>query len=237
MAVDKAPSQRWLGLGLGLLGLAIASLIPVFIVFYPAAGIQQADSGNPAVVLPAVSANPALFTLPGIIQIAAHALGAVVMLGLWVRYGQGSFLLTCATLAGIGWMGIDVVDNAITFSVMPRLAADYAAGSPLAAGGFSQLGYLTEAIRFGAHFLGGLWMIGLSLFAIRSRSVIPSIVAWLGIAVGAVFSANLLLPAALLNVSFMTVPLWLVIDGVVLAVRQSAPVARQTVFAPGQPAV
>jgi hypothetical protein len=221
MATNFAPAQRWLGLGLALVGLGIASLIPVFTVFYPAAGISQADQGNPAVVLPAVSANPLLFTLPGIVQIAAHAIGAVVVLGLWVRFGQGSFLLTCATLGGIGWMGIDIVDNAVAFTVVPRLAADYAAGSQLAPAAFIQLGNLTESVRFAAHFLGGLWMIGLSAFAIRARSVIPAVLAWLGVGVGAIFSANLFVPAALL-VSFMTVPLWLVLVGAAVLVRRPA---------------
>jgi hypothetical protein len=227
MTPDFAPAQRWLGLGLVLVGLGIASLIPVFTVFYPAAGIDQADQGNPAVVLPAISANPLLFTLPGIVQIAAHALGAVVMLGLWVRYGQGSFLLTCATLAGIGWMGIDIVDNAIAFIIMPRLAADYATGSQFAAGGFVQLGNLTESVRFAAHFLGGLWVIGLSVFAIRARAVIPAALAWFGVAVGAVFSGNLLVPG-LLVVSFMTVPLWLLLVGVLVLLRRSAPERQVT---------
>ena len=80
--------------------------------------------------------------------------------------------------------------------------------------------YLTDAVRFGAHFMGGLWMVGLSVFAIRGRSVMPSLLAWLGVPIGVIFSANLLVPG-LLFVSFMTVPLWLIIVGVA-AMRRSA---------------
>ena len=63
-------------------------------------------------------------------------------------------------------------------------------------------------------------MVGLSVFAIRGRSVMPSLLAWLGVPIGVIFSANLLVPG-LLFVSFMTVPLWLIIVGVA-AMRRSA---------------
>ena len=77
MSPDHAPSQRWLGFGLALVGLGIASLIPVFTILYPVAGIRQADAGNPAVLLAAASTNLAHLTNHGLLQIAAHALCAV----------------------------------------------------------------------------------------------------------------------------------------------------------------
>jgi hypothetical protein len=173
------------------------------------------DARDPNVVLPVIAANPALISFPGAIEIVAHAIGAVVVLGLWARLGTTSILLTAATLAGIVWMSVDIIDNAITYHVVPILAADHAAGNAAAGSAFGQLTVLTEGIRFGAHLAGGLWMTGVSAFALRSGVASP-IVAWVGLAVGAVFAANLFVPA-LLNVSFMTVPAWLAIFGVALA--------------------
>jgi hypothetical protein len=47
------------------------------------------------------------------------------------------------------------------------------------------------------------------------------------VAVGAVFSGNLLVPG-LLVVSFMTVPLWLLLVGVLVLLRRSAPERQVT---------
>ena len=211
-----------IGFGLVALGLGIAALIPVFLVAYPAAGIGQADSQNPAVVLPALASNPALILVPGAIQIAAHAVGVVAILGLWAGLGRTSFLLTCATLFGLIWLGVDTVLNAVTFHVVPVLATANAAGSPGAGSSFLELGQLIDGARYGGHVAGGLWMIGLSVFGIRTAAL-PGIVGWLGVLVGVIFAANLFVPA-LLNVSFMTVPAWLVILGIVVGRSASATV-------------
>src|SRR5439155_15100778 len=115
-----------------------------------------------------------------------------------------------------------IIDNAITYRLAPSLAADYVGGSVAAGPEFLQLTAVTEAIRLGAHFLGGLWMLGLSVFVIRTR-LFAVAVGWLGIAVGTIFAANVFVPA-LLNVSFMTVPVWLVILGAVAARAQTTTV-------------
>ena len=208
------PTARMLGLGLIVLGAAIGALVPFFLIVYPAAGIGPSDASNAAVVLPVIAANPALVRVPGVVEIVAHAIGAVALVGFWARFGTSSFLLTVSTLGGIVWLGVDLVDNGITYHLAPSLAADYVAGSAAAGPAFVQLTGLTDAIRLGAHFAGGLWMIGLSAVAIRTRLFTPT-VGWLGIAVGAVFAANLFVPV-LMNVSFMTVPVWLVVLGIVV---------------------
>lgn len=161
-----------------------------------------------------------MIRVPGAIEIIAHAVGAVALIGLWARYGTSSFLLAAATLGGLVWLGVDIVDNAMTYHLAPGLAADYVAGSATAGPAFVQLMGLTDAIRLGAHVAGGLWMIGLSTVAIRTGLFAPA-VGWLGVAVGAVFAANLFVPV-LLNVSFMTVPVWLVALGAVVVRNQAA---------------
>ena len=221
------PGPRLLGAAFAAVGLGIGALVPIFLIAYPAAGLGQADAGNPAAILPVISANPALFAGPGILQIAAHAIGFIAVFGLWARLGAGSILLAMATLGGLVWMAVDVVDNAIAFHVGPLLAASYAAGDPDAATAFGQLQYVVDAIRFASHFAGGLWMIGVSVFAVQTGRL-PRVIGWLGILVGLVFAGNLFLPA-LLNVSFMTVPAWLVILGVGVARSEEAPEAD---FAP-----
>ena len=215
------PGPRLLGTAFAAVGLGIGALIPIFLVAYPAAGLGQADAGNPAAILPVVAANPALFAGPGILEITAHAIGAVAVFGLWARLGSGSFLLAIATLGGLVWMTLDVVDNAIAFHVVPLIAANHAAGDATAAATFTQLQSVVDAVRFAGHFAGGLWMIGVSVFAIQTGQL-PRIVGWLGVVVGVVFAGNLFLPA-LLNVSFMTVPAWLVILGIGVARTEAAP--------------
>ncbi|MEO6349299.1 MAG: hypothetical protein ABIP53_01485 [Candidatus Limnocylindrales bacterium] len=217
-------SQKMVGIGFLFLGLGIAALIPVFMAVYPSLGITQAEAGNPSVVLPVAAANPGVFFIPGVVQVFAHAIGAVAILGLWTRIGRDSFLLSVATLAGLAWMVIDVVDNSVALTVVPRLAADFQAGSATAAAAFVNTTGLAEAVRLGAHFLGGLWIIGLSVFTIRSRNM-PAVIGWIGVPIGLVFAGNLFVPA-LLAVSFMTIPLWLIVLGVVVArALESAPAA------------
>jgi hypothetical protein len=205
------PSSRSVGLGFLALGAAIAALIPVFLVLYPAAGIGQADAARPEVVLPALARNPALFVGPGVLELAGHAVGAVAMLGLWFRWGRESFLLTCATFAGLLWMSLDMVDNAIALQLIPRLAADYASGDTAAGASFISLSGLVDAIRLTGHVGGGLWVVGISVLGLR-RAVVHPAIAWAGVAVGAILAANLFVPP-LLDASFMTLPLWLLALG------------------------
>jgi hypothetical protein len=204
-------------------GAAIAALIPVFLVLYPAAGVGQADASNPQVILPAIAGNPALVVAPGILELVGHAIGAAAMVGLWMAWGRGSFLLTASTLAGIAWMAVDVIDNAISLQLVPALAAAFVAGDASSADRFTIVSGLVDALRLAGHFAGGLWVVGVSLFALRAKATHPAI-AWAGIAIGAVLAANPLVPA-LLNVSFMTLPLWLIAFGVAVA-RAAVPAAR-----------
>jgi len=180
------PGPRLLGTAFAVVGLGIGALVPIFLVAYPAAGIGPADAGNPAAILPVVVANPALFAGPGILQIVVHAIGAIAVFGLWARFGSASFLMAMATLGGLVWMTLDVVDNAVAFHVVPVIAADHAAGDQVAAAAFSQLSSVVDAIRLAAHFAGGLWLIGVSVFAIQTRRL-PRVIGWIGVAVGAVF--------------------------------------------------
>jgi hypothetical protein len=221
------PSSRSVGLGFVALGAAIAALIPVFLVLYPAAGIGQADAGRPDVVLPVLARNTALFVGPGILEIAGHAIGAIAMLGLWFRWGRESFVLTCATFAGLLWMAVDVVDNAVALQLVPRLASEYVAGTTAAAATFVDTSSLLDALRLAGHLAGGLWVVGVSAMALRSRTAHP-VIAWAGIATGTVLAANLFVPA-LLNVSFMTLPAWLIVFGLAqIRTRDAAPAAERT---------
>jgi len=209
------PTTRTVGLGLLFVGGAIAALIPVFLVLYPAAGVGQADAGNPGVILPAIARNPALVVGPGILEMLGHAIGAAAVVGLWMRWGRGSFLLACATLGGVAWMAIDVIDNAIGLQLVPAIATAFVGGDVAAAARFGTISGLLDALRLSGHFAGGLWVVGVSIFALRTASTNRAI-AWAGIAVGTVLAANPLVPA-LLNVSFMTLPAWIIAFGVVIA--------------------
>jgi hypothetical protein len=214
------PGTRLVGTAFAVVGFGIGALVPIFLIAYPAAGLGQADAGNPAAILPVVVANPALFAGPGILEIVVHAVGAIAVFGLWARFGGTSFLLAIATLGGLAWMILDVADSAIAFHVVPLIAANHVAGDATAATAFTQLESVVDAVRLAGHFLGGLWMVGVSVFAIQTGRL-PRIIGWLGVVVGLVFTGNLFVPA-LLNVSFMTVPAWLVILGIGVARSEGA---------------
>jgi hypothetical protein len=209
------PHARVVGSALVILGLGIGALIPVFVVIYPAAGIPPSDAADPNVVLPVVAANPALVTLPGSLEIAVHLVGFVAVLGLAALVGSTPLLVATATAFGIVWLGVDVIGNAITYRLVPELAAAHVAGSGSASTTFVDVQRLVEAIRLGAHVAGGLWVIGVSAVVIRTGAL-PAIVGWLGVPIGVVFAANLFLPA-LMTVSFVAVPSWLVVAGAAVA--------------------
>ena len=65
--------------------------------------------------------------------------------------------------------------------------------------------------------------------AVRT-SALPRVVGWVGIPIGAAFAANLFVPP-LMNLSFITVPAWLVALGVAVA-RSQAPAVRFMAVAP-----
>lgn len=216
-------SSGRIGLAFIALGAAIAALVPVFLVLYPAAGIGKADAANPLVILPALARNPALMVGPGILELLGHTIGAAAMVGLWMTWGRASYLLTTATLAGIAWMAVDVVDNALGLQLLPALAAAFVAGDASAADRFVTTTSLVDALRLAGHFGGGLWVIGASLYGLRA-AVIHPVIAWAGIVVGAVLAANPIAPG-LLNVSFLTLPAWLIVFGIAVA-RAKVPAAR-----------
>jgi hypothetical protein len=112
-------------------------------------------------------------------------------------------------------MAVDVLDNAVAIQLVPQLAADYLAGDGAATSSFRLVMALVDAVRLGGHLVGGLWVVGASAVLLRS-GVLRPVIGWIGVGVGAVLAANPFVPA-LLNVSFMTLPLWLVAFGVAIA--------------------
>lgn len=215
-------SNRSIGFGMIATGLAIGALVPIFLIAYPAAGLSPSAAADAGAFLRVVPTTPALFVWPGLLQLAGHAIGGFAILALWWRLGRQSFLLSAATVAGITWIAVDVVDNAMGLQVVPALASRNAAGDASAAGTFATFRLLTDALRLAGHFAGGLWMLGISAGLLRAKELNVAIAA-VGLAVGAAFAANPILPP-LLNVSFMTVPAWLVVFGIALARRVERPV-------------
>jgi hypothetical protein len=215
-------------MGLIVTGLAIGALIPIFLVVYPAAGLGPSAARDPAAFLPVVARNPALFVVPGVLEVAGHVIGAIAMLAIWFRWGRSSFLLTCSTVAGVAWMGIDTIDNTISLQLVPTLASAFAGGDAAAAGAFADAGRLTDALRLAGHLGGGLWVIGAARFALDARLVHP-VVGWLGIAAGIVLALNPFVPP-LLNVSFMTLPAWLILFGVAIGRNGASVTAPQPAY-------
>src|SRR5690349_24709904 len=150
------PSTRFVGWGLAVLGAAVAALIPVFLVIYPSVGIGQAQLRHPEQVLPILAANPALVIGPGLLQMLGHAAGAAAILGLWLRSGGRSFLLSVATLGGLVWTSVDLLDNALTMQLMPALAVRYMSGYLSAAPAYLNASDLIDSVRLAGHFGAGI---------------------------------------------------------------------------------
>lgn len=208
-------SPRAVGFAFVFLGIAIGALLPIFIVVYPAVGLTPQTAGDPAALLPIVAGSPVLFVAPGVLEMAGHAVGAWAMVALWFRYGRDSDAFTAATIGGITWMAIDVLDSAISIQLVPHFGAAYVAGDSAAAAAFSVTDTLANALRLGGHFGGGLWVLGISAGLMRAGQLHRAI-GWAGIFAGALLAANPLLPA-LLNVSFLTLPPWIVVFGIAVA--------------------
>ena len=221
MGGNHVPTTRTVGIALVFLGAAIGSLLPVFLVLYPAAGIGQADATRPDVILPAIARNPALYVGPGILEMIGHAVGAAAVVGLWMRWGGRSFLMTCATLGGLVWMSVDTIDNAIGLQLVPRFASSYVGGDIAAGATFLSTSALLDALRLAGHFAGGLWIAGISIHALRVGAA-HRVVAWAGVLIGLVLAANPFVPA-LLNVSFLTLPAWLIVFGIAVGRADTSP--------------
>lgn len=203
-----------------VLGVGIALLLPLFMAVFPALGITRDTAGHPEIVLPILADHPALPKGVGLVQVIAHLAGAVGMLGLWLRWGPRSLLLVAATFAGLVWMALDIANNGVALREVPRLAAAHVAGDGSAAAAFKNLSALIDALRLAAHFCGGVWVLGVSAFA-RRAGCLPRWLVLAGFVVGAIFSANLLVPP-LMFLSMLTVPPWLIATGVLVNRRTAA---------------
>jgi hypothetical protein len=201
---------RWAKIGLVTLAVGILSLIPLFAAVFPRFGLTR--DAAPSTVLPTVAQNPWLFIGPGSVQLFTHTMGAVGIIALTFLWNPRSLLLVCATFGGLLWMGADIIDNALTMVLVPRLARAFVAGDADATRVLPLIHSLTEAIRFGAHFAGGLWVLGVSAYAWRTATT-GRLLAGTGFAIGAIFAANVFAPP-LMFATMLTLPAWLIALGV-----------------------
>jgi hypothetical protein len=215
--------RRWAAIGLVSLGIGIISLLPLFMAVFPHYGLTR--DTPPETVLATVAIHRWLFVAPGVVQLFGHTAGAIGMIALAHAWeARRSLLLLCATFFGLAWMAIDLADNAITLTMVPDLAASYANGETKAVYGLTLLRGLTDAARLGAHFAGGLWVVGVSyhLWQHGSRKL-----GGIGLFVGAVLAANVFLPP-LMFLSMMTLPFWLMALGVAVT-KAAESIAARTV--------
>lgn len=206
---------RQIGLLLVALGVGIGLLLPFFLVLLPALGITEEIAKDPERLLPVVATKQWLFTVPGVVEVLAHACGAAGMIALLLLWNPRSALLVCATAGGLLWMAVDIAANGISLHAIPQLAVAHQGGDVTALGTFKTVTALVDAARLAGHFGGGLWVLGVSHHARTAGGIRPGI-AIAGLVTGAVMAANLFLPP-LLFVSFFTVPAWLVVFGIAVS--------------------
>jgi len=214
-------TDRQIGLMFVALGVGIAVLLPFFLVVMPQMGISEEMSRRPDALLPIVATKPWLFTVPGAVEMLAHALGAAAMLSLYLLWDSRSGLLLCATAGGLLWMGVDIVLNGVVLQVVPHLAAAHQAGDVTAAGQFTTVMTLVDAARLAGHFGGGLWVLGVS-YGGRRIGRVGRALSIAGLIVGVAMAGNVF-AAPLLALTFVTLPIWLVAFGIATSRPRPSP--------------
>lgn len=105
-----------------------------------------------------------------------------------------SLLVSIATPFGLIWAGLVVASGMLANVGLAWVAQAYKTGAEAAAQTWTMIGVVQDGIGGGVEVVGGLWVLGISAAALRSRSVLPNSINLLGLVVG-VCGAVTIVPA------------------------------------------
>lgn len=190
------------GIGLGL-------FLPIFMAVLPAAGLDATDVDDPSKLAAFAHDHFGFFALPYLDGLALHVAGIVAVLAVAQRLDHRSPWIAVATIAGLGWMVLDIAQNGTGLYAAHEIVRH---GTPDAGAQLVLVGRLVTGLRLAGHVLGGLWLFTVGAVALRHGGF-SRVVAWFGVSGGALMTVNVIAPATQTPL-FVVLPAWFVLVGV-----------------------
>ncbi len=91
--------------------IGLALFLPIFMAVLPAAGLDATDVDDPLRLGSFARDHFGFFALPYVDGLALHVAGIVAVLAVAQRLGRRSPWIAVATIAGLGWMVLDIAQN------------------------------------------------------------------------------------------------------------------------------
>jgi hypothetical protein len=182
-SIDGSVRQQKVG-GLAALYLAAAYVVamPYFLVFVKDQGVV--DPVEKVALL--VGNHGSMQAMYLITYVIFGIVLAVLALALYPRLRHGSPILTqVATAVGLLWAFVLVASGMIFNAGMAAVVGLHGTSPAQAASAWQAIEPVTEGLGgSGGELLGGLWVLLVSVAALRTRGL-PKILNWLGVAIGA----------------------------------------------------
>lgn len=122
-----------------------------------------------------------------------------------------------ATPFGLIWAGLVIASGMISNVGLAWVSKAYAAGAEAAAHTWTVIGVVQDGIGGGVEIVGGVWVLGISVAALRARAVLTKPVNLLGLVVGVCGIVTILPALADMGAVFGLLQIvWFVAVGVVL---------------------
>lgn len=127
-----------------------------------------------------------LFVLWNIVIYVVFGAALVVLAVVLHRLLQpvASLAVAIGTPFGLIWAGLVVASGMVANVGLARVSAAYEAGAESAAQTWTVVGIVQDGLGGGVEVVGGIWVIFVSLAALRAKAVIPKAVNVLGLVVG-----------------------------------------------------
>ena len=127
-----------------------------------------------------------LFVLWNIVIYVVFGAALVVLAVVLHRLLQpvASLAVSIGTPFGLIWAGLVVASGMVANVGLARVSTAYEAGAEAAAQMWTVIGIVQDGLGGGVEVVGGIWVICISVAAIRARAVLPNPINVLGLAIG-----------------------------------------------------
>jgi hypothetical protein len=221
--------QRAGGVAALYLGAALLLAMPFFLVVvdYPGA----TDVADKVALLAANHASMHVMYL--VTYVVFGVVLAVLALALHARLSSGaSALMQVATAVGLMWAVVLVASGMVFNAGMAAVVDVYPANPDQAMSMWRAIEPVAQGLGSGSggEFLGGLWVLGVSVVSLRARSL-PRPLGWLGLVVGVAGLLSIIPPLSATAYAFgLLLIVWFAWLGV--AMLRSAPAPQQIATTP-----
>jgi hypothetical protein len=211
----------------GCAGIALASIYLIAFVYFGAFW-SYPGAGTVVEKFAYLSANQTSFTLITLLMYVVFGVVlSVLVVGLHEKLKpDGNPVLQIGSLFGVVWIGLVIASGMIS-TIGLSSVIEYSATDPEQAfAAWRIVSLITESIGGGNELTGGLWVLSLSLVALRARVFAP-VLNYLGCVVGAAGVATVY-PAEALTILFgLSQIVWFIWIGVALIRESPALAANQ----------